>query len=112
VDVSESIPSTWASELDAETPVLIKNITIKGTEYAAYLATTKSNQLVLNLYSKQTGDLVANKYIGESVPLEGCDFLETSDGGLMILTQATVMSSFKRIATVKLSKEELEGLVE
>ncbi|MFK7785212.1 MAG: hypothetical protein AB8B56_08850 [Crocinitomicaceae bacterium] len=112
LDVAESIPSVWASELDSEAPILIKNLSVNGTEYAAYLATTKSNQLVLSLYSKTTGELAASKYIGESVPMQGCDFLETPDGGLMILTQATVMSSFNRIATIKLSKEELELLLD
>jgi hypothetical protein len=112
IDIAESIPSTWESELDDEASVLIKNISVNNTEYTAYMATTKSNQLVFRLYSAGTEELAGSKYLGESVPLQACDFSETADGGLMILTQATVMSSFNRIATIKLSKEELESLVE
>lgn len=112
VDISEGIPSEWKSELDAESPILIKNITIKSVEYVAFLATTKSNQLVLMLYESGSEELAGSRYLGESVPLKACDFSITEDGGLMMLTQATVMSSFNRIATIKLSKEELESLVQ
>jgi len=112
VDVTESIPTEWASELDTDSPILIKNVTINQTEYVAFMATTKSNQLVLNVYAKGTGELVGSKYLGESVPLKVADFAVTTDGGLMILMQATVMSSFNRIASIKLSKEELELLVD
>jgi len=111
VEVSESIPAEWASELDADSPILIKSLTIDQAEYTAFMATTKSNQLVLNLYPKGSSELVASKYFGESVPLKVCDFSMTEDDGLLVLMQATVMSSFNRIASVKLSKEELEALV-
>lgn len=111
VDIAEAIPADWKSELDADSPILIKNITIKNTDYSVYLATTKSNQLLMNIYLKGTDVIAGSKYIGESVPLRAADFDNTEDGGLMILTQATLMSSFNRIATIKLSKEELESLV-
>lgn len=112
LDIVGSIPADWNSELDAESPVLIKNIAINGTQYSVYLATTKSNQILMNMYVKGTDELAASKYLGESVPLKVADFDITADGGLMILTQATMMSSFNRIATIRLSKEELEALVE
>ena len=97
VDIAEGIPSEWKSELDAESPILIKNITINSTEYAAFLATTKSNQLTLMLYQAGSEELAGSKYLGESVPLKACDFSITEDGGLMILTQATVMLSLIHI---------------
>ena len=112
IDITESIPAQLQAELDQQSPVLIKKVTINGSNYVAYLATTKSNQLLLNFYTEGTGELAGSKYLGESVPLKASDFSETDDGGLMILTQVTVMSSFNRIATIKLSKEELESAVE
>lgn len=112
VDIAESIPADWNAELDADSPILIKQMDVKGTNYSVYLATTKSNQLVLSFYAAGSSEVVANKYIGQSIPLKASDFMKTEDGGMMILTQATVMSSFNRVATIKLSKEELEGLFE
>lgn len=112
IDISEAILSEWKSELDADSPILIKNITINSTDYTAYLATTKSNQLILDFYLKGSDEIAGSKYLGESVPLKAADLSITEDGGLMILTQVTVMSSFNRVATIKLSKAELELLVE
>jgi hypothetical protein len=112
IEIAEAIPTEWKSELDVDSPVLIKSVSINNSDYAVYLATTKSNQLQLNFYKEGTDELAGSKYLGESVPLKACDFSGTDDGGMMILTQATVMSSFNRIATIKLSKEELESLVE
>ncbi len=112
VDITESIPAQGKAELDANSPVLIKNIRIKETDYVAYLATTKSNQLLLSLYAKGSTELVASKYFGQSVPLKACDFLMTDDGGLILLSRVTVMSSFNRCATIKVKREELETLVD
>lgn len=112
IDIAESIPAIGNGELDADSPVLIKSISINGSDYVVFLATTKSNQLVLNFYSKGSSELKGSKYIGQSVPLKASDFSLTDDGGLMILTRVTVMGSFNRVATIKLSKEELELLVE
>ncbi len=112
IDIAEAIPAQGKAELDAESPVLIKEMPINSSEYVVYLATTKSNQLLLSFYAKGTNELKGSKYIGQSVPLKACDFSLTQDGGLMILTQATIMGSFNRIATMKYSKEELEAFVE
>lgn len=111
IDIAGSIPAEGKSELDAESPVLIKNISINGSEYVVYLASTKSNQLMLSFYSKGSNVLKGTKYLGQSVPLKACDFTKTTDDGLMILTRITVMSSFNRVATIKLSKDELEAIV-
>ena len=112
IDIAESIPAQGKAELDAESPVLIKNLTINSKNYVVYLATTKSNQLLISFYESGTNELKASKYFGQSVPLQAADFSLTSDGGLMILSRVTVMGSFNRIATIKLSKEELVEIVE
>jgi hypothetical protein len=112
IDIAESIPAQGKAELDAESPVLIKNVVIKGVNYSVYLATTKSNQLLLSFYEKGNSELIGTKYLGQSVPLKACDFANTTDGGLLLLTRVTVMGSFNRIATIKLSKAELEVIVE
>lgn len=112
IDIAESIPAQSKAELDAQSPVLIKNVSINSVDYVVYLASTKSNQLLLNFYVKGSSELKGSKYLGQSVPLKACDFSKTEDGGLMILARVTVMGSFNRIATIKLSEEELEAMVE
>lgn len=112
IDIAESIPANGKVELDADSPVLIKNFTINGSDYVVYLATTKSNQLFLSFYTKGSNVLKGSKYLGQSVPLKACDFSITEDGGMMLLTRVTVMGSFNRVATIKLSKEELEELLD
>ena len=112
IDIAESIPAQTQPELDPQRPVLIKKIEISETNYVAYLATTKSNHLLLSLYEPGSSQPKAIKYLGESVPLLACDFDKTKDGGLMILTRVTIMGSFNRIATIKLNEEELEKLIE
>ncbi len=111
IDIAESIPAQGKAELDPQSTVLIKPLTIDNVDYVAYLATTKSNQLLLSLYQKGGNELIASKYLGQSVPLKACDFSKTLDEGLMILTRVTVMGSFNRIATIKISKAELEAMI-
>ena len=112
IDIAESIPAQGKAELDAASPVLIKKITINSVEYVAYLATTKSNQLLLSVYTKGSNELKGSKYLGQSVPLKACDFSMTEENGLMILSRVTVMGSFNRIATIKLSEKELKEIVD
>ncbi|AEA44726.1 hypothetical protein [Fluviicola taffensis] len=109
IDIAESIPAQGQSELDAQKPVLIKNISIGEVQYKAYLSSTRSNQLVLSLYHLG-GSLVGKKYLGKNIPLTACDFIQTEDNGLNILVQAKIMGSFDRIAIMKLSKEQLEEI--
>lgn len=111
VDIAESIPAQGNSELDAAKSVLIKEITIGGNSYQAFLASTRSNQLLLTLY-ENNGTLKAKKYLGKNIPLTACDFMQTEDEGLAILAQAKIMGSFDRIALMKLSKAQLEAILD
>lgn len=112
IDIAESIPAQGIAELDAQKPILIKNIFVNGSTYIVYLASTKSNQFVLRFYQKGSSELKASKYIGQSVPLTACDFSKTKDEGLLILARTPVLGSFNRIAAIKLSKTDLEAIVE
>lgn len=111
IDITESIPAQGQSELDAEKPVLIKDLTIDGIHYKAFLSSTRSNQLLLTLYHLG-GSLAGKKYLGKNIPLTPSDFIQTEDSGLNILVQAKIMGSFDRIALIKLSKEQMEEIVE
>ena len=110
IDITESIPAQGHSELDAQKPVLIKDLSIGGASYKAFLSSTRSNQLVLSLYSG--GNLAGKKYLGKNIPVTACDFIQNEAGELHILVQAKIMGSFDRIAIMKLSKEQLEEIPE
>jgi hypothetical protein len=108
--MATSLEAQGDSELNHETPVLIKELTIKGAKYQAFLASTRSNQLSLKLYD-ETGKKVAGTYISKNIPIKACDLIQTPYGELLILTQVRVMGSYNRIGTIKLSKANLEDLV-
>lgn len=112
IDIAESIPAQGQSELNAQKPVLIKEISVKGTTYKAYLSSTQSNQLLLSLYDRSNGTLAGKKYLGKNNPVTACDFIQTADSGLNILLQVKIMGSFDRIGLIKLSKDELEAIVD
>lgn len=111
IDIAESIPAQGQSELDAKKPVLIKDISIKGSHYKAFLSSTRSNQILLSIYSPG-GTLAGKKYLGKNNPYTVCDFIQTADDGLSILIQAKIMGSFDRIGLIKLSKEQIEAIVD
>lgn len=109
IDIAESISAQGQSELDAKKPVLIKDVSINGSQYKAFLSSTRSNQILLSVYSG--GSLVGKKYLGKNNPYTVCDFIQTEDKGLNILIQAKIMGSFDRIGLIKLSKEQVEEIV-
>jgi hypothetical protein len=112
IDIAESIPAQGISELDAQKNVLIKEVSINGTMYKAFLSSTRNNQLLISIYEVSSGNLVGKKYLGKNTPYTVCDFIQGEDFGLNILIQAKIMGSFDRIALIKLSKEQVEEILE
>ncbi|MNK02309.1 hypothetical protein D3C87_201300 [compost metagenome] len=111
IDIVESIPAQGQSELDAQKPVLIKDLSFGGVNYKAFLSSTRSNQLLLSIYHLN-GSLAGKKYLGKNIPVTACDFIQTEDEGLNILIQAKIMGSYDRIGIMKLSGEQLEAVVD
>lgn len=112
IDIAENIPAMGMAEIDAEKPVLIRAVEIKGKKYLAFLSTTESNQIRMQFFDRTTGTKKGEKYIGQSIPLSSCDLNPTNDGGLIVLVQAKIMGSYNRIATVKFSEEQLLESIE
>lgn len=112
IDIAESIPAQGNSEIDAQKAVICKEITIKENTYIAFLSSTRSNQLYLALYDKAGGALQGKKYLGKNIPLRAADLIQTSDMGISILAQAKIMGSYDRISLLKLTKDQLETVVE
>lgn len=111
IDIAESIQTQGYSELDNNKPVIIRTIKIGDTDHTSFVASTKSNQLVMYLFDN-SGTLKGKKYIGQNTPYTICDIASTSDGGLMLLIRVKLMGSYDRIATIKLSDEQLKEIVE
>jgi hypothetical protein len=112
IDIAESIPAQGMPSIDSEKPVIIKELKVDGTNYTTFAASTHSNQLVLHFHDN-TGKLKGTKVIGQNLPYTLCDVEATQDGGLILLVQTRVMSSYNRIATIKLTKEQvLESMEE
>ncbi len=112
IEIAENIPAQGFSELEASKPVIIRKIQAKANAYVAFLATTKSNQLLISFFDENTGTLKGKKYIGQNTPYTICDAEITSDNGMMLLLQAKIMGSFNRIATVKLTEQQILDAIE
>lgn len=111
IDIAENIQAQGFSELNPAKPVVIRTVVIDGTEYVAMIASTRSNQLLIGFFDG-SGALKGKKYIGKNTPYAICDARSTEDGGLMLLIQAKIMGSYNRIATIRLSDEELKAALE
>ena len=112
IDITESISANGMSELNPDKPVIIRAVKVGGTNYVTLAASTRSNQLLLCFFDANSGALKGKKYIGKNTPYTISDLVSTEDNGLMILTQVKVMGSYDRIATIRLSNEQLEESIE
>lgn len=112
IDIAEAIPAQGNSELAAEKPVLIRDISISDTDYKVYVSSTRSNQLLVSVYDPASGELVGKKYLGKNVPITACDLMQTEDEGVNILVRVKIMGNLDRIGLIKLSKAEVEAIVD
>jgi hypothetical protein len=51
-------------------------------------------------------------YLSKNVPIEACDMAFTPYGELLMLVRVRIMGSYNRIGSIKLSKSNLEKLVQ
>lgn len=112
IDIAESISAQGFSELNSEKPVLVRKVKAGNKEYVALIASTRTNQILISFFDGTSGTLKGKKYIGKNTPYTVCDVSVTDDGGLMLLVQAKIMGSYNRIATIRLSDEQLAESVE
>ena len=110
IDITASIPVQGYPTLDPDFPVQIQPMMIGDTNYISFMATSRSNQLVLHFYNED-GVLKGKHHLGQNTPFSLADAKVTADGGLILLVQVKVMGTYRRIATIRLSKKELENIV-
>jgi len=111
IAMATSIEAQGDAELNHTLPTIIRQMTILGKNYLAFLASSRSNQLVLKLYD-ETGKKVKSTYLSKNVPIEACDMVFTPYGELLMLAKVRIMGSYNRIGSIKLSRSSLVKLVE
>ncbi|UII26050.1 hypothetical protein LVD15_22520 [Fulvivirga maritima] len=99
-------------ELVSNAPVMVKSISINGTETALFASNTKNGQIVLLAFEASSGTLVGTKYLGFGNTYEVAGFSKTEDEGLVVLGRSYLTGRFARICVFKLSDEELKELVD
>lgn len=97
------------AELADEAHTRIKVITVDDQNLIVYASNTQNNQVLLVFYDLSTGELVKKTYLGSSNPVKVADLIQTTDGGVAILTQTTIAGRFKRVALYKIPKEQILG---
>jgi len=97
------------AELDADAHTRIKTITVDNQNLIVYASNTQNNQVLLMFYDLASGEPIKKTYLGATNPVTVADLIQTSDGGIAILTQTTVAGRFKRTALYKIPKEQIIG---
>lgn len=98
-------------ELNAFRPVYIKTIAVNGRDIVFFTGSTKFDQIVLYACDRLTGTWMEEVYFGEKRLYEAAGLIETGDNGLAILGITYIMDLQERICLFKLSKAELENIV-
>ena len=104
---SNEIEGTPVAELADDAHTRIKQINVDNRNLIVYASSTKNSQILLTFYDKTTGELVKKTYLGSSNPVKVANIIQTSDGGIAILAQITIVGRFKRIALYKIPQEQI-----
>ena len=76
-----------------------------------FLGNTKSGKLELRIYSP-AGELLGYEYLGGSNFVGYGQLVQTSDGGINILTQTALEDRFFKLALFKFSKDDLNDMID
>jgi hypothetical protein len=99
-------------ELQANANVKLLSITSGQKNAIVFGSNTQSKQIALLFYNELDGSFINSRYLGFSNPFEIGSMLQTIDGGMAICGITYVAGRFPRICLFKLSKEELDDLIE
>ena len=109
---SSDLVSNDFPEISSYAPVLIREKMIGAHEVLVYATQSKTNQLLLYAYDKESGDLLGTTHVGQTNPYEIGDLYFTEDDGMVVLAKTYVAKRFPRIALFKFSKEEVDHLIQ
>lgn len=97
-------------ELVADAPMHLESITLNSQEISLFGSNTKSGQVVLLAFASN-GEFLGSHYLGYSDPYTLAGFSQTEDEGLVITGSVAVAGRFDRIFVNKLSKAQLQSIV-
>jgi hypothetical protein len=92
-------------ELVLDARVVLKSISANGQPTLVYGSSTKSGQIVLIAFEQNSGALAGTKHLGFVNPYEIGSFVETEDGGLVVVGTTYVAGRFPRVCLFKLDNE-------
>ncbi len=103
----ENLSGKLIHRLHENANVITKNMLVNGKDVVIFAANTKNNQIAMYFYDKISGDLLGTKDISDSNPIEISNFVQTSDGGIIIVGRTYVIGQFSRVFIRKISTDNL-----
>lgn len=98
-------------EIEKSAAFYMTRVTVQGVEKLAVATTTKTKQIIIYIYDVNSGELDGSRRLGYNNPFEMVKAEASLDGGLTILGNTYVTGRFPRISLYKLSKYDLEQIV-
>ena len=90
---------------------MLKNYTLNEVEYIIYAAETKSRQIALYMYEKNSGNFAGLTYIGYASPFTLSSLTVDDENHLVVLGTTYVAGRFRRIFVEKISETDMEKRV-
>ncbi len=107
IGISTELEGNDHPEMTPNAMVHSELIDVNGKSITLFATTTKAGEMLLYAYDALSGKLVGTHHLGNINPYEAVDFVDTSDGGLVILGNTFVNGRFSRITLTKLSEQEV-----
>jgi hypothetical protein len=95
------------SQLMADSRMDVIKYTLDEAEYIVFAATSKSNQIVLLVFDRETGEQVTTHNLGYGNPVEVASLVQTSDNGLAVLGKTWINGQYQRIIFYKVSRDQI-----
>jgi hypothetical protein len=93
------------SQLKADSRMDVIKYTLEDKEYVVFVATSKSNQIVLIFLDAETGEQSKTHYLGYGNPVEVVSLIQTQDDGLAVLGKTWINGQYQRIIFYKVSRD-------
>jgi hypothetical protein len=100
-----------AAEWRPHTPVALKSYTLDEVEYIVYAAETKSRQIALYMYEKNSGNFAGLTYVGYANPFTLSSLAVDDENHLVVLGTTYVAGRFRRIFVEKISETDMKKRV-
>ncbi len=109
---SSELEASSFPEIASDARVIIKKVQVLNRDIHLYATNSKSNRIMLYAYDSEQATLLGVEYLGQTSPYEIGNLRMTSDGGMIILGRTFVAGRFPRLCLFKLSKEEVEAIIQ